>query len=536
MSFRGLARSVRDHGSSIFRAVTGSGPGPLPPQIQSIKPAPATSPVPLPLASKPWAEGNSSLLQRLLGNADSINGTSDYSQYYFPDAKSTKDIRLMSLDFDYRHHNSQTGALLRADAGVSILDIQDLRAAAHSSLGHLKKTGQLIQSYHFAAQDTRHDRPRVIRFLFGKPEAVSFNYLKRKLEALALRRNVILVLHDPLIDIKVLEQLSIDLCPLYILDTQAEALRMNRFRISVVQTSLEETLKRLGIPYSNLHVAGNDARFTLQALLMLAVQDAKNHLPAHLPHPTWLSTFTKIGRPLIPYTEEELNKSSLVISQMKSEEKDEEVNLERLRRQRKHLEALEASLTNKEPKQSENQSEEPASPKPQEQQEKLIIDIADPEKPGRGEILDELKKLLVISQDFDMTRSRVRTMLWKMRSRIRWELSGEAINTVMTKASRLRKQDVNDQLRDMFHALNASKLGSLGTSKQVSMLVKGFQDIPHKDEAVSHKRAGQKALQKPQLKDATNSIKTVVRQTPKKPSTKSITVSATDDEDPYSYI
>ncbi|KAK3371754.1 hypothetical protein B0T24DRAFT_630278 [Lasiosphaeria ovina] len=63
--------------------------------------------------------------------------------------------------------------------------------------------------------------------------------------------------------------------------------------------SLESLLERLDISFRNLHAAGNDAKFVLRALLMLAVRDAERQLNASV-LPYWLPTFRAIARAPLP--------------------------------------------------------------------------------------------------------------------------------------------------------------------------------------------------------------------------------------------
>ena len=70
---------------------------------------------------------------------------------------------------------------------------------------------------------------------------------------------------------RVLQKLDIGQQARYILDT----VQASRFPLQLrCSPSSETLLDLLGIPFDNLHAAGNDAHFVLKALLMLAVQDS----------------------------------------------------------------------------------------------------------------------------------------------------------------------------------------------------------------------------------------------------------------------
>lgn len=71
---------------------------------------------------------------------------------------------------------------------------------------------------------------------------------------------------------RVLQKLDIGQQARYILDT----VPASRFPLQLRSSPSSETLlDLLGIPFDNLHAAGNDAHFVLKALLMLAVQDSR---------------------------------------------------------------------------------------------------------------------------------------------------------------------------------------------------------------------------------------------------------------------
>lgn len=73
-----------------------------------------------------------------------------------------------------------------------------------------------------------------------------------------------------------LRNLDIDLRLLYIIDTNKAA----QYPLQLYyRYSPEKLLDDLESPYASLHAAGNDARFSLQALLVLAVKDAERSQP-----------------------------------------------------------------------------------------------------------------------------------------------------------------------------------------------------------------------------------------------------------------
>lgn len=106
-----------------------------------------------------------------------------------------------------------------------------------------------------------------------------------------------------------LEGAKVELNPLYILDTQKAAqhpLDLDH------RCTIEEMLNLLGCPFGHrvLHVAGNDANFTLRALLLIAVADtaAANHLdPAQK---STLLAFEEIAGGPVPLSDRQIERES----------------------------------------------------------------------------------------------------------------------------------------------------------------------------------------------------------------------------------
>ncbi|KAM0333976.1 hypothetical protein ACHAQA_000994 [Verticillium albo-atrum] len=184
-----------------------------------------------------------------------------------------KDVVFVGLDID----TFQGYETLRPDqqlhVGLSTLDARTLEAilldpsAEHSY-------GTVIQSHQFTIGESNYCRQAAKRFLFGTSQPITTAELKPKLEALTANRDIVLALHGANSDLKILRQLESDLPSrsLYIIDTNKAA----QFPLQLhYRLSLEKMLHALQIPFAHLHAAGNDARFCLQALLMLAVRDVE---------------------------------------------------------------------------------------------------------------------------------------------------------------------------------------------------------------------------------------------------------------------
>jgi DNA polymerase III alpha subunit (gram-positive type) len=86
-------------------------------------------------------------------------------------------------------------------------------------------------------------------------------------------RTIALVTHDGQMDLKFIQELEITIQPAYLLDTQKVAqhpLQLTR------RIGLRALLNTLRIPFQHIHVAGNDANFTLRALLLIGVRDLES--------------------------------------------------------------------------------------------------------------------------------------------------------------------------------------------------------------------------------------------------------------------
>jgi len=83
----------------------------------------------------------------------------------------------------------------------------------------------------------------------------------------------VLVFHESASDIKYLKLLSYDVDQAKNVVEIVDTRQMHQFLIqSNDSASLASVLHYLGISYSNLHNAGNDAVYTLQAMIGLAVK------------------------------------------------------------------------------------------------------------------------------------------------------------------------------------------------------------------------------------------------------------------------
>ncbi|KAM0487055.1 hypothetical protein ACHAPX_000323 [Trichoderma viride] len=91
-------------------------------------------------------------------------------------------------------------------------------------------------------------------------------------------------------------KLDIDLNPIFTIDTTKAARYPHQ---AFYDYTLKKLLQDFGIPFTNkqLHVAGNDAHFTLRVLLMIAVADVRRELDQV---PIWVPVFEAIARAPLP--------------------------------------------------------------------------------------------------------------------------------------------------------------------------------------------------------------------------------------------
>ncbi|KAJ5492842.1 hypothetical protein N7539_001588 [Penicillium diatomitis] len=214
----------------------------------------------------------------------------------------------ISIDAEWKEFNSSQ----ITELGISTLDTVDIRSIAPGS--HGEKWTSFIRSHHFRISEytTWCNRKYVKgcphKFAFGFSRVVSERLIGDRLDEFFAslsgsgpgsanvqgkkgaastkstafpRRKLILVGHDPHGDIKIFADRS----PLFqslstdrengfleVLDTQK---LYRHFCSDRCDRSLENMLRGLGIKYQHLHNAGNDARFTLEALLRMAWESAK---------------------------------------------------------------------------------------------------------------------------------------------------------------------------------------------------------------------------------------------------------------------
>lgn len=218
-------------------------------------------------------------LLRLLGLSDDSSGMSD--------------VVFVAIDFENPQSVwEKTSSKVGCQVGIAVLDTKQLekrRLATASSCeddeqwnGSMKEAEELITTYNFAAGPVKYCESGRIknRFLFGKTTLTDSSDMREKVEScIPQNREIILVGHNLHSDLKALESLELNFktyAPWNAIDTSIIGRQMFTPKS---KNSLRGILRRLKCPYVALHCAGNDANFTLRAMLLLAARAChQNHL------------------------------------------------------------------------------------------------------------------------------------------------------------------------------------------------------------------------------------------------------------------
>ncbi|GES66638.1 polynucleotidyl transferase [Aspergillus terreus] len=175
------------------------------------------------------------------------------------------DAIIVAIDFEGTQHILANKSLNRGvQVGLAILDTRDLT--------YLSITAQhCISTYNFAAGPATCNKKAERQFLFGTTVHITLEDMRAAIEAcMPQYRNIILVGHDINNELIALRNLHFDFeqFPMDVIDTQWVAKEVGGFP----SLQLRRVLQELDCPYERLHCAGNDAHFTLRALLLLAAR------------------------------------------------------------------------------------------------------------------------------------------------------------------------------------------------------------------------------------------------------------------------
>jgi hypothetical protein len=240
-------------------------------------------------------------LRHILGYS---NETSNPSSSKLPDVPlGTKlaeslisDLLFVSIDVDTFQGYEEIRDYQKFHIGISILDTRHLQEMiAHPPL--LDHPQSAIDSHQFVVGNGLSAKRARRRFLFGKSEDIVLSDLKARFDSITQGRDYVLVCHGANEDLKICRKLDIGSQACFIIDTVKAA----QFPLQLhYRYSLEKLLDSLEIPYVKLHAAGNDAHFTLRAVLMIAVKDAQRlHGDTNEPLLRVLEAIARAPRPLL---------------------------------------------------------------------------------------------------------------------------------------------------------------------------------------------------------------------------------------------
>jgi hypothetical protein len=176
---------------------------------------------------------------------------------------SLSDIVLIALDFE--NTQAMKGACTvetNCQAGIAILDTKNIKQRQLDKLlrTHLFVTG--TRAYVTKASD---------RYWFGKTNSASLSKLVNCIRSLVPpERKVAFVGHGIMNDLLVLQALGFQFSDNHM--AFMNTLHVANEVFGCWAGPLRDLLRKLNCPHSRLHCAGNDANFTLKALLLLAAQ------------------------------------------------------------------------------------------------------------------------------------------------------------------------------------------------------------------------------------------------------------------------
>jgi hypothetical protein len=204
-----------------------------------------------------------------------------------------KDVLMISLDIEgFPDQFSKDEA--QHQFGLCILDTRHL-----SQISEIQYES-ILDTQHFCIGPEKYLKAwKSRKFCFGEPKNITISDLRNEIQTIISGRDIVLILHGGKDDLLFLKSVDVDFRPLYIVDTQKAA--QHPLQLDY-RCSMEAMLTLLDCPFEPrmLHNAGNDANFTLRALLLIAAVDAKNHGDLDYDAEALVSAFETIGREYVP--------------------------------------------------------------------------------------------------------------------------------------------------------------------------------------------------------------------------------------------
>jgi len=201
---------------------------------------------------------------------------------------SLVDVVLVAIDFE-NVTAVKNGFLVNPNcqAGVAILDTRLLEESS---------ANEPLRTYNFAIGTPSYIEEASKKFQFGDTITTSPQKLSTRIRSLIPgKRKVVLVGHGVMSDVSALKALGFQFPTrlLALLDTAQVAKEIS----NCWSGSLGDLLRELGCPHSKLHCAGNDANYTLKALLLLAAK----RLERQSGNRNTVNMLRRIGRQELPY-------------------------------------------------------------------------------------------------------------------------------------------------------------------------------------------------------------------------------------------
>ena len=219
------------------------------------------------------------LLQMSIGFVPALTNSKDFD-----------DVVFIAIDFEnLRNIRQDSSQNLNAQVGVAILDTKTFVSSPQTA----------ISTFNFVIGSPSYCLKTTKKFLFGRTVTIYRKDINQNIEALISRtRNNVLIGHGFENDLSILRFLKFDLHSsiVGIIDLQKIAAEI----MPSVSVRLRHILEELLCPSEGLHNAGNDAYFTLRALLLLAIKSYPNRTAANNDHRSKLTALEAITQVSIP--------------------------------------------------------------------------------------------------------------------------------------------------------------------------------------------------------------------------------------------
>ena len=176
---------------------------------------------------------------------------------------SLSDIVLIAIDFENTQVMKDACTVeTNCQAGIAILDTKNIKQ---------RQLDKLLRTHMFVTSTTAYVTKASDRYWFGKTNSASLSKLVNCIRSLVPpERKVAFVGHGIMNDLLVLQALGFQFSDNHM--AFMNTLHVANEVFGCWAGPLRDLLRKLNCPHSRLHCAGNDANFTLKALLLLAAQ------------------------------------------------------------------------------------------------------------------------------------------------------------------------------------------------------------------------------------------------------------------------